>query len=184
MADNSTISIDSFIDKSFFNTGFLRPDRFDFKITLPNSDIFGGENSFNIAEYLQENIKTFEIPSISVGESVSPLRHSINDRSVGAITATFYESTDMKIRNSIWRWIDSIVRSQADDDNFKRNYLDDIKASINVNLIDHNGNALGRKHEFLDVFPINVNGMTFDSTNDTSIGETSIVWKYRFHNIL
>ena len=183
MAENSTISIDSFVDNSFYHTGFLRPDKFEFKINMPNLRVFGSEQNNIVAEYLQENIKTFEIPGITVGESATPLRHSINNRSVGAITATFYESRDMKVRNAIWKWIDSTVRSQADDDNFLRNYLDDIKASINIFMINNNGVRLGLFHEFKDVFPTNVNGMTFDTTNDTSIGETTITFKYRFHVI-
>lgn len=181
-------SIDYFINNSFIGKpaksgfpGFLKTSRFGARFELPS--VFGNESSTNVQEYMTNNIASFEIPGFNLSEEETPLRHSLIRRSVGTITAVFYEDPIISIENAIFKWMNTIITHNSDTDNFQRQYLDDIKGTIRLFPLLLDGDVAPRNHLFSDVFPTSVSPVTFDISDENSVGRVTVTLKYRYHII-
>ena len=109
------------------------------------------------------------------------MRHAIDNRGSGDLTATFFESQGMAITTAMYNWINAIATYKSDTDNFRRAYLDDIKAEIRIFPIQNDGEIAPRFHRFTDVFPISSGPTNFDFQADNEIGKLSVRFKYRYH---
>lgn len=186
-------SLDYFINNSFLGKaapgderGFLRTSRFAAKFTLPvNVEFLTGETvSKNVIEdFMESNVKSMEIPAVTITEAKVGIRTHIGDRNPSDITITFFESPGLSIHDSVRNWINDIVDLRSDSDNFARKYLDDVTAIIELFPILGSGSRANRKQVFTDVFPISVNPIQLNIEEDNIVGTTVVRFRYRFHTV-
>ncbi len=186
MASNSGsfTTIDHFLSNSFLKEpeGFLRPSRFKIEFTnWMSNDVIPAE----FKDVMSNNLVSMTIPGFSISDdNSSPLRHSITTRDTGDITMVFWESSTFGIRQNIFKWMDSIVQHKNDVENQHRAYINDIVVNLKVYPLTNSGETGKICDEFLDVFPINAGDITYDYSDDNQIAQTTVQWRYRYHNIL
>ena len=182
--DGAFTSIDHFISNSFLKEpeGFLRPSRF--KISFTNwlrNDLIPVE----FKDIMSNNLVSIAVPGFSVSDDDStPLRHAITSRDVGDITMVFWESSKFDIRRNIWKWIDTIVQHKNDINNQYIAYFDEIVVNLKVYPLTNAGELGSICDEFLDVFPLNAGDINYDYSDDNQIAQTTVQWRYRYHNIV
>lgn len=181
-------SIDHFLNNSFLGKGanslypgFLKPSRFGVTFDLPS--IIFGTDILNIQNYLSDNVISAEIPAFDVPIEDTPLRQSFGSRSTTSMSINFFEDAIMSVRHTMWKWIDFTVKHQSDTDNFERHYLDEVKAAISIVPILLDGNMAPIKHFFDYIFPVAVNPMTFDISDENTVGKTTVTFKYKYHSM-
>ncbi len=134
---------------------------------------------------MTNNLVSVSVPGFSLSDDNStPLRHMITARETGDITMVVWESTNFDIRKNIFRWMDAIIQHKNDVDNQVRAYFSDIVVNLKVYPLTNAGELGTICDEFLDVFPINAGDITYDYSDDNQLAQTTVQWRYRYHNII
>ena len=182
-------SIDNFISNSFINSeGFLKPSRFKVDFTFPSEfSPFDGTQQNVLKLMLQNNIISASLPNFGVSDSAKPqFRTLFTSRIKDNITMTFYESADLKIKTYIWAWINAIVQndnSNEKQNDWQREYYDNIIASVNVHTIKGDDNNSIFFDRFTEIYPITAGNITYDQTDENNFGKITVTFKYRYHYI-
>lgn len=187
-------SLDYFVNNSFLGRaapgdekGFLRLSRFAVRFTLPPALEFLTENAGAstqvIQDFLESNVKSMDIPTVSVSHSQIGLRTQIGDRGPTDLSITFFESPGWSVHDVMRNWINETVDWRSDIENFNRKYLDEIKGGIEVFPLMGSGQRGTRKQVFSDVFPITINPISLNIEDDNTVGTVVIRFKYRFHTV-
>ncbi len=175
------VTIDHFINNSFLNKeGFLKSSRFISEWTPnPSSKVSLIIPDFDV---LVENMVGVTIPSISLSPNEAPFRINPGRRSVGNINMFFLESEDLNIKRAIHQWIDLSVSYKDDENNYQRNYIDDISVTLKIKPVKNDGSTL-YYDQFVDVFPVRVTELTYDIANEDEMPRISAAFAYRYHTI-
>lgn len=190
--DNSFTSIEWFINNSFMgrpsktgaSTGFLKTSRFKVEFLLPFTP-FTPQTRNEIQSFLQNNIYSISMPPVTVSTTVTPLRWQIGRRSEEeTLTMTFFESPNLAVRNSMWTWIDKMVTRRTDTNNWAREYLDDVKATITIRPVELDGKFSTRAAILTYAIPTGVQPIDFNiSQGENEAGKTAVTFKYRFQEM-
>lgn len=187
-----------FLKTSRFKVDFILPTIAVGAATRPQPGILRGVNKYGnrssvisptrpeIESFLENNIYSITMPPITVTTEVTPLRWKIGRRSEEeSCVITFFESPNMAIRNTMWTWIDRMVTRRTDTNNWAREYLDDVKATITIRPIELDGNPAERAAVLTYAIPTSVQGIDFNiSQGENEPGKTSVTFKYRFQEMV
>jgi hypothetical protein len=186
-------SLDYFIDNSFLGRaapndekGFLKLSRFGVLFVLPGDVNFSTQTNVSkdvVEEFMENNVKSIDIPSVTLSESRVVTRTHIGDRNPTDITITFFESPGLSIHNSVMNWMNEIIEFKSDIDNFRRKYLDEVTARVEVFPLMGDDSRGQRKQVFSDVFPVSINPIQLNIEADNEVGTVAIRFRYRFHTV-
>jgi len=166
--ENSWLNGDGFLNLSRFYVNFIRMP----SIALPIS-----------SDELRDNLIKIDLPGINLGVDVSKLSVVVKDRNIGSdLSMTFWEESNMKVRDSFSIWMNSIVDRRDELASVNRNYFDDVSSDIEVIPINGVGDIINKKDVFVGVIPTSISGSNFDYA-ENEFGTVTIGFKARFHRI-
>lgn len=187
MAEEGSGRIRDFINNSYLKSGFLKPS--DFLIDFYNIGGNSIENTFGfVSDFFKKlslNIVSVEVPGFTIEVDESPYRHKVTKRTLSDLTMVFYDSKDHEIRKNIHKWINGIVQDDSDISDINRRYLDECMINMAIKQILPSGEFTesSKWEYFQGIYPISVQSVNFDTTNENEIGTTTVLWKYRHHTI-
>ena len=184
-------TIDYFISSSYYNSdvGFLKPSRFETVWTFPREGIPNAPA--NMGKKLADNIDSIETPGISISASEGPLRNKFGEREIGGtISATFFESGNLELKDFFWNWIEMIQSNTSDTSNYTRKYFSEVVGGLIVYPILNtvSGEDIpdnrNKKEVFGELFPVSVNSYAFGIAQENEVLKTSVSFKYRKYEIM
>ena len=165
-------SITNFITS--FQTDLARPNRFDVSIPIPLTLI----QYRNIAERLTFRCENANLPGRTLNTTDQKIYNIVekfpNQTSYQDMDLTFIVSGDMSEKQFFDAWMELINPST----NYNFKYKSDYATSVTINQYDVNNN-LTYSIELVDAFPIAINQMDLDWSND-GVHKLTVVFAYTY----
>ena len=168
----STIQKTSAIIDEFKNLGYMRPNRFEMTINSPLS-------LPRVERQIQFHIKDIGLPdrtlrSVMNGNQYGPPMEIVQGQTYGALSATFYLSSDMSERTYFEDWQKTTFNTNTYDLNYYKEYV----GSIEIYTLNEQDE---RKYGVLihEVFPDTINPIQLSQDASTAVGTFQVGFKYR-----
>jgi hypothetical protein len=164
--------IDKFL--ASFTSDLARPSKFNVLIKLP-SKVAGAISTETLAMRCEmsnmpgRTIETADLRIYGPSEKF-PHRTSYDD-----ITMTFIVSDSMKEKKAFDNWLELINPSETWNMEYKKNYVSD----ITISQYDV-ANEVSYAVKLIDAFPLLVNQLDLDWSNETVYHKLSVVFTYRY----
>jgi len=159
--------------KASFKTDFARPARFNVEIPLPLKLVA----YLNTARLLTLRCENAELPGKTVATTdrkiYGPIEKQPYLTTFNDSTFTFIVSDDMKEKKLFDAWMDLINPKTTFDLNYKGDYI----TPITVNQYDVT-NKLSYSVTMIDAFPVSVNQLDLDWSNDNTHHKLSVTFAY------
>ena len=159
--------------KASFKTDFARPARFDVQIPVPIKLVA----YLNTSRQLAFRCENAELPSRTVATTerriYGPSEKQPYLTMYNESTFTFIVSDDMKEKKFFDAWMDLINPKSTFDMNYKSDYV----TPITVNQYDVKNN-LSYSITMNDAFPVSVNQLDLDWTNENTHHKLAVVFAY------
>jgi hypothetical protein len=137
--------------------------------------------------WLEFQVASCELPNISISPSELEIngakRFYFKGRTDSDLSITFYETPDLLLRRFFFSWMSEAVN--VSENGVVRNYMADYMPSPSEFLIfplNYHGDAY-YCDRFVNVFPYDVSGITYNYSRGGEVIQTTVKFKYMFHNI-
>lgn len=137
--------------------------------------------------WLEIQVISVDCPDISLESAELELdgkkRFYFKGRSDGDLTIGFLESPDLIVRRFFYTWMQYALDVQ-DKGKVVRHYMNEFTASdMIVAPLDFNGQA-HYGDRFLKVFPVKINSLQYNYSNDNDVIKTEVTFKYVIHRVV
>jgi hypothetical protein len=177
------INIEEFKEKSTISDhhGLPLANRFACLLNAPHKAEFKNNG------WLEFQVASVELPSITIDPQELELngarRFFFKGRTDGDLSITFYETPDLLLRRFFFSWMQEAV--QVTEKGVVRHYMEEYMPKPSEFLVfplNYNGDAY-YADRFVNVFPYDISGHSYNYSRAGEIIQTTVKFKYMFHNI-
>tara|TARA_Y100001937_G_scaffold121901_1_gene181424 strand:+ start:7084 stop:7785 length:702 start_codon:yes stop_codon:yes gene_type:complete len=167
-------SIDSIKSRISQGEGLLKP--YNYMVNIPHLSPEGNRELNDIIQETTLPSKTHATQPVYYGGPLKQIPYITTYP--GTITMTLICTSKSKVRDELYKWLDSVVLAKEGLVNYEDNYIDE-QMTMEITKPESSGTSEAIKYTLFKVFPDSINEITLSQNSQNDYVRITVVFVYR-----